>query len=148
LDVSAQTNATALWRALLEWASLATKSDGVFALDARGFLITAVGNLDPFPPEVFSEAFAAATRLFETYLSETQEIASISLVFAPIGRFTLRPIAVGYNSVLIGFAGENPIDARRLSQVCERIIQEVSFFDEKTSRRTGGDASLDTWERK
>ena len=125
-------NATELWRALLSWTRTETAAKGAFALDQRGFLIASVGTLDPFPPEIFSETFAAATRLFDTYLSETQGIASVSLEFLPIGRFAIFPLKVDAASVLLGIAGEPPLDTSKMSQICETIVGEIAAFDHKT----------------
>ena len=130
-------NAMTLWQLLLEWARRVTAADGAFALDNRGFLITAVGTLDPFPPEVFSEAFAAATRLFDTYLSANQAISSVSLTFETIGRVEIVPLQVGAMPVLLGISASGTVRLAELSRVCRTIAAEVSIFDQRTDAVSG-----------
>ena len=132
-------NATYLWHMLLEWTRNITRSEGVFALDSSGFLIAAVGNIEPFPPEIFSEAFAAATRLFGTYLSTSQGISSFSLTFEPIGRFELFPIWVETMPVLLGIACEKPLGPDNLLKICKKISGEVADFNRNTATSMGGD---------
>jgi hypothetical protein len=131
------TNAMALWQILLSWARDAVGADGAFALERCGFRIAAVGNLAPFPPEIFSEAFASASRLFDVYLSGGMGISGVSLMFESLGRVVLYPLRIDDMSVLIGFSAKGAIQQESVATVCRTITAEVTRFER------GMDASLD-----
>ncbi len=131
------TNAMALWQILLSWARDVVGADGAFALERCGFRIAAVGNLAPFPPEIFSEAFASASRLFDVYLSGGMGISGVSLMFESLGRVVLFPLRIDDMSVLIGFSAKGAIQQDSVTTVCRTITAEVTRFER------GMDASLD-----
>lgn len=123
------TNAMALWQILLDWARDIVGADGAFALERSGFRIAAVGNLAPFPPEIFSEAFASASRLFDVYLSGEMGISGVSLSFETIGRVALFPLMIDDMSVLLGLSAKGPIKHEMITKVRHTISSAVTRFE-------------------